>query len=144
MLQVGNGLSTSARRFVTHFAGRPARPAWKHLVRARGLMRLGHLPWGAGAMSGSAAHARDRHHARAIRPPMRRSKCDRGSWHGREQLLFDPDSYNKGTNTAIKLYVPSLDGKSVLLGLAAKGGEWSELRVLRVDEGQLLPDSVSD
>jgi prolyl oligopeptidase len=66
----------------------------------------------------------------------------RDGWDGREQLLFDPDSYKKGTDTAIKLFVPSFDGKYVVLGLAAKGGEWSELRVLRVDDKQLLSDSI--
>ncbi len=66
----------------------------------------------------------------------------REGWDGREQLLFDPNSYKKGTDTAVRLFVPSLDGKYVVLGLAAKGGEWSELRVLRVDDGQLLPESI--
>jgi prolyl oligopeptidase len=66
----------------------------------------------------------------------------RQGWDGREQLLFDPNLYKKGTNTAIKLFVPSLDGKHIVLGLAAAGGEWSELRVLRVDDGQLLPESI--
>jgi len=66
----------------------------------------------------------------------------REGWDGREQLLFDPNSYKKGTDTAVKLFVPSRDGKYVVLGLAAKGGEWSELRVLRVDDRQLLPESI--
>ena len=66
----------------------------------------------------------------------------REGWDGREQLLFDPNLYKKGTDTAVKLFVPSLDGKYVVLGLAAKGGEWSELRVLRVDDRQLLPESI--
>jgi prolyl oligopeptidase len=56
--------------------------------------------------------------------------------------LFDPNSYKQGTDTAVKVFAPSLDGKYVVLGLAAKGGEWSELRVLRVDDKQLLPDSI--
>src|SRR6478672_4368641 len=66
----------------------------------------------------------------------------REGWDGREQLLFDPTSYKKGTNTAVRLFVPSLDGKYIVLGLAAEGGEWSELRVLRVDDKQLLPESI--
>ena len=63
-------------------------------------------------------------------------------WDGREQLLFDPDSYKKGSDTTVRLFVPSPDGKYVVLGLAAKGAEWSELRVLRVDDRQLLPESI--
>ena len=66
----------------------------------------------------------------------------REGWDGPEQLLFDPISYKKGTNTAVRLFVPSLDGKHIVLGLAAEGGEWSELRVLRVDDRQLLPESI--
>ena len=66
----------------------------------------------------------------------------REGWDGSERLLFDPNSYKKGSSTAVKLFVPSLDGKHVVLGLAAKGGEWSELRVLRVDDRQLLPESI--
>jgi len=66
----------------------------------------------------------------------------RQGWEGKEQLLFDPTTYKKGSDTAVKLFVPSFDGKNVVLGLAAKGAEWSELRVLRVDDKQLLPDSI--
>jgi prolyl oligopeptidase len=66
----------------------------------------------------------------------------REGWDGPERLLFDPNSYKQGTDTAVKLFRPSLDGKYVVLGLAAKGGEWSELRVLRVDDRQLLPESI--
>jgi prolyl oligopeptidase len=66
----------------------------------------------------------------------------REGWGGPEQLLFDPNSYKKGSDTAMTLFVPSIDGKHVVLGLAAKGGEWSELRVLQVDGRQLLPDSI--
>lgn len=66
----------------------------------------------------------------------------REGWDGAEQLLFDPGSYKPGTDTAVKFFVPTFDGKSVLLGLAAKGGEWSELRVLRVADKQLLPDTI--
>jgi prolyl oligopeptidase len=66
----------------------------------------------------------------------------REGWDGQEQLLFDPNTYHKGTDTAVKVFVPSFDGKYLVLGLAAKGGEWSELRVLRVDDKQLLSDSI--
>ena len=66
----------------------------------------------------------------------------REGWDGRERLLFDPELYKQGAHTAIKLFVPSLDAKYVVLGLAAQGAEWSELRVLRVDDGKLLPDSI--
>lgn len=47
----------------------------------------------------------------------------REGWDGPERLLFDPSSYKKGSNTALRMFAPSWDGKHVLLGLAAQGGE---------------------
>jgi prolyl oligopeptidase len=66
----------------------------------------------------------------------------REGWEGSERLLFDPMTYKKGSGTSISLFVPSFDGQYVAIGLAAQGGEWSELRVLKVADGQLLPDSI--
>ena len=66
----------------------------------------------------------------------------REGWDGNERLLFDPTTYKKGSGTTVSVFVPSFDGQYVVLGLAVKGGEWSELRVLKVDDGQLLPDSI--
>jgi prolyl oligopeptidase len=66
----------------------------------------------------------------------------REGWDGSERLLFDPTTYKKGSGTTVSMFVPSFDGQYVVLGLAVKGGEWSELRVLKVGDGQLLPDSI--
>lgn len=66
----------------------------------------------------------------------------REGWEGSERLLFDPTAYKKGSGTTVSLFVPSFDGRYVVLGLAVKGGEWSDLRVLKVDDGELLPDSI--
>ncbi len=66
----------------------------------------------------------------------------REGWTGSERLLFDPLAYKKDAGTTVSMFVPSFDGKYVVLGLAVKGGEWSELRVLKVENGQLLPDSI--
>jgi len=66
----------------------------------------------------------------------------REGWDGNERLLFDPTTYKKSSGTTVSVFVPSFDGQYVVLGLAVKGGEWSELRVLKVDDGQLLPDSI--
>ena len=66
----------------------------------------------------------------------------REGWAGSERLLFDPTTYKKGASTTVSLFEPSFDGQYVVLGLAAHGGEWSELRVLKVEDGQLLPDSI--
>jgi prolyl oligopeptidase len=66
----------------------------------------------------------------------------REGWAGSERLLFDPTAYKKHAGTTVSLFVPSFDGQYVVLGLAVKGGEWSELRVLKVEDRQLLPDSI--
>lgn len=61
---------------------------------------------------------------------------------GAEKLLFDPDTYNQGSKTVIQNFVASWDGKHVVLGLSAGGAEWSELRVLNVDDATLLPERL--
>jgi len=66
----------------------------------------------------------------------------REGWTGPDQLLFDPSQYQPGTATAIQSTVPSFDGRYVALGLSAKGSEWSEIRILDVDRGTLLPERI--
>ena len=61
---------------------------------------------------------------------------------GAEKLLFDPGAYAKSGKTVIQSYIPSWDGKRLVLGLTSGGAEWSELRVLDVDSGKLLPDTI--
>ncbi len=67
--------------------------------------------------------------------------CFRESWNGVEKLLFDPSTYKAGVKTTIQTILPSYDGKYVALGLSAGGAEFSEIRVLDVDRGTLLPES---
>jgi prolyl oligopeptidase len=66
----------------------------------------------------------------------------RQGWQGEEKLLFDPATYKPGMTTTIQITLPSLDGRHMALGLSSGGAEYSELRVLDVDEGRLLPESV--
>jgi prolyl oligopeptidase len=66
----------------------------------------------------------------------------REGWTGKEKLLFDPTTYKQGVTTTINSTLPSWDGKYVVLGLTAGGAEWSELRVLDVARGTLLPDTI--
>lgn len=66
----------------------------------------------------------------------------REGWEGKEPLLFDPATYKLGVDTVVSSFNPSFDGKYVVLGLSAKGAEWSELRVLRVDDRRLLADTI--
>ncbi|HVV74369.1 MAG TPA: hypothetical protein VHI52_23255, partial [Verrucomicrobiae bacterium] len=66
----------------------------------------------------------------------------REGWDGEEKLLFDPSTYKKGVVTTVESFDPSWDGKLVVLALSAGGAEWSELRVLKVDDGTLLPEKI--
>ena len=66
----------------------------------------------------------------------------RQGWNGAEKLLFDPSTYKAGVTTTIESLVPSVDGRYVALGFSANGAEYSEIRILDVDRGTLLPESV--
>src|ERR1700722_1797803 len=66
----------------------------------------------------------------------------REGWQGAEKLLFDPSIYKPGVTTTIQSTTPSWNGKYVVMALSSGGAEWSELRVLDVDKGTLLPDSI--
>lgn len=66
----------------------------------------------------------------------------RQGWNGAEKLLFDPGTYKAGVTTTINSFVPSWDGKHVALGLTSGGAEWSEIRVLDVDAGTLLSETI--
>ncbi|HMK39359.1 MAG TPA: serine protease, peptidase S9 family protein, partial [Bacteroidota bacterium] len=66
----------------------------------------------------------------------------REGWDGQEKLLFDPATFRAGVATTIQSIVPSFDGKYIAMGLSARGAEVSEIRVLNVDTGKLMPDSI--
>ena len=63
-------------------------------------------------------------------------------WSGTEKLLFDPSTYKAGVTTTIESLLPSPDGHYVALGFSASGAEYSEIRILDVDRGTLLPEST--
>lgn len=75
----------------------------------------------------------------------------RQGWNGTEKLLFNPTAYQlQSTNigrerdvTTLYSFEPSWDGKYVVLTLTRSGAEYSEIRVLNVDRGVLLPESIS-
>jgi prolyl oligopeptidase len=67
--------------------------------------------------------------------------CRQG-WTGAEKLLFDPSTYKAGVTTTIEALQPSIDGRYVALGFSANGAEFSEIRILDVDRGTLLPETV--
>src|ERR1017187_9269901 len=66
----------------------------------------------------------------------------RQGWNGTEELLFDPATYKTNVITTINSFVPSWDGKHVAVAFTSGGAEWSELRILEVDTGKLLPESL--
>jgi prolyl oligopeptidase len=66
----------------------------------------------------------------------------RQGWNGEERLLFDPSGYKTGVTTVIQYMVPSFDGRHVALGISSEGAEVSEIRVINVDRGTLLPESI--
>ena len=65
----------------------------------------------------------------------------REGWNGAERLLFDPIPYKAGVTTTIQGFLPAWDGKHIVIGLSSGGAEWSEIRVLDVDQKNLLPES---
>jgi prolyl oligopeptidase len=66
----------------------------------------------------------------------------REGWTGAEKLLFDPETYKAGVTTTVESIIPSLDGRYVVMGFSSGGAEFSELRVMDVDKGTLLPESI--
>lgn len=66
----------------------------------------------------------------------------RQGWNGAEKLLFDPSTYKAGVTTTIERLLPSPDGRYVALGFSASGAEYSEIRILNVERGTLLPESI--
>jgi prolyl oligopeptidase len=70
----------------------------------------------------------------------------RDGWKGAEHLLFDPASFRPkgakaGDVTTIQGVVASPDGRHVALAFSAGGAEYSEIRILDVGKGELLPES---
>ena len=66
----------------------------------------------------------------------------REGWDGAEKLLFDPGSYKPGVTSTIESFVPSWDGKHIVIGFTAGGAEYSELRILDVDQDTLSPEQI--
>jgi prolyl oligopeptidase len=66
----------------------------------------------------------------------------REGWDGQERLLFDPATYKPDVTTTIGGIVPSWDGKHVAIALSSGGAEYSEVRVLDVEQRNLLPESI--
>jgi prolyl oligopeptidase len=62
--------------------------------------------------------------------------------NGQEKLLFDPLNYIKGKILSVQQILPSYDGKNLIITYAENGAEVSVLKVMNVDSGRFLPDSI--
>lgn len=60
-----------------------------------------------------------------------------------EQLLFDPLSFIGGKTLSVNDFLPSYDGKKLLIGYSEKGAEVQTIQVINVDTKQMLPDVIN-
>jgi prolyl oligopeptidase len=61
---------------------------------------------------------------------------------GKERMLFDPTTTLPGGSASIDFYEPSPDGRRVAFGVSINGSEDAVLRILDVDDGKLLSDTI--
>jgi prolyl oligopeptidase len=61
---------------------------------------------------------------------------------GQERVLLDPKATIPGASASIDFYEPSQDGRRVAFGVSMNGSEDAVLRLLDVDTGKLLPDTI--
>nr|WP_240961596.1 prolyl oligopeptidase family serine peptidase [Nonlabens sp. Ci31] len=57
-------------------------------------------------------------------------------------LLFDPLSFKEGKTLSVESFIPSYDGKKLLIGYSESGAEISILQVLDIDSNTFLPDLI--
>ena len=58
------------------------------------------------------------------------------------ELLLDPNTWSDDGTVALGSYFPSPDGKHVAYLVQDGGSDWRSARVLNIDSGQLLDDSL--
>jgi prolyl oligopeptidase len=61
---------------------------------------------------------------------------------GNEQLLIDPNLWSDDDATAMAQWVPSPDGRYIAYGVQDGGTDWRTIRVLDIENGETLADSV--
>jgi len=59
---------------------------------------------------------------------------------GSENIVFDPNEYDRNSSTSIDFFVPSRDGKLVAISLSKSGSEDGSLHIFNVKSGEKLPD----
>ena len=63
--------------------------------------------------------------------------------HGREELLFDPMTYIKGKTLSINSFLPSHDGRKIVIAYTEGGKEISTLKVMDVKTKKYLPETIN-
>ena len=61
---------------------------------------------------------------------------------GAERVVVDPNALDAAGLAALDWWYPSPDGRRVAYGISTDGDEWSTLRVVAVDAGEILPDAI--
>lgn len=66
----------------------------------------------------------------------------REGYEGKEQLLFDPETFIQGKKLSIQSTLPSYDGKKIIIGYSEAGAEISTIKVLDIDTKTFLPETI--
>jgi prolyl oligopeptidase len=63
--------------------------------------------------------------------------------NGKEILLFDPTAGISGKSVSLTFFLPTEDGKKVVLGIAEGGSMTATMRIMEVDNKTMFPESIS-
>lgn len=66
----------------------------------------------------------------------------RETMDGEDILLFDPLNFKEGKVLSVENFIPSYDGKKLLIGYSESGAEIAILQVLDLDSKRFLKDSI--
>ena len=61
---------------------------------------------------------------------------------GAERVVVDPNALDAEGLAALDWWYPSPDGRRLAFGISRDGDEWSTLRVVEVEGGEVLPDEI--
>jgi prolyl oligopeptidase len=61
---------------------------------------------------------------------------------GTSRLLLDPNTFSADKTTSLSAFSPSKDGKYVVYGLSEGSSDWQRYRILNVDTGEDLPETL--
>ena len=61
---------------------------------------------------------------------------------GEPRVLLDPNTFSEDKTTALSAFNPSKDGKYAVYGLSEGSSDWQRYRILNVDTGESLPETL--